>query len=124
MCKVSHLKNARTLAGLSEQIEWCRVRVLTALCSSHTTNTVHNASCKLLGPPSVHVHTYVPMHTHTCTCRVVIRGEPGEDAVLCTEGMSYEFRAADTSNVLLLVPSLSYPGGREGGREGGRRKQE
>lgn len=42
------------------------------------------------------------------THRVVIRGDPGEDAVLCTEGVSYDLRSADTSNALLLVPSLSY----------------
>ncbi|CAI7999148.1 Sister chromatid cohesion protein DCC1 [Geodia barretti] len=40
--------------------------------------------------------------------RVVIRGEQGENAVLCTEGATYELRTADTSNALLLVPSLSY----------------
>lgn len=40
--------------------------------------------------------------------RVVVRGEPGEDAVLCTNELTYDLRAADTSNALLLVPSLSY----------------
>lgn len=40
--------------------------------------------------------------------RVVIRGEQGENAVLCTEGATYDLRTADTSNALLLVPSLCY----------------
>ena len=49
-------------------------------------------------------------HAHSLAhaCRVVIRGEQGENAVLCTEGATYDLRAADTSNALLLVPSLSY----------------
>ena len=56
-------------------------------------------SLVVISEPSVHS---LPTH------RVVIRGEQGENAVLCTEGATYELRTADTSNALLLVPSLSY----------------
>ena len=56
----------------------------------------------------MHTHTRAHTHTHTHTHRVVVRGEPGEDAVLCTNELTYDLRAADTSNALLLVPSLSY----------------
>ena len=41
--------------------------------------------------------------------RVVIRGEPSEDAVLCTDDKSYELRLADTSNALLISPSMLLP---------------
>ena len=41
--------------------------------------------------------------------RVVIRGDPQEEAVLCTEKKSYELRVADTSNALLVTPTLSFP---------------
>lgn len=40
---------------------------------------------------------------------VMIRGEPQEDAVLCTNDTTFELRLADTSNSLLICPSLSYP---------------
>ena len=58
---------------------------------------------------------YICINIHPYSA--VIRGEPGEDAVLCTETMTYELRAADTSNTLLLIPSLTYTQ-----EEGGRRK--
>ena len=41
--------------------------------------------------------------------RLFIRGDPKEEAVLCTEDKTYELRVADTSNALLTVPSLSLP---------------
>jgi len=40
---------------------------------------------------------------------VVLRGDKSEEAVLCTENATYELRAADTSNILLLLPSLKTP---------------
>lgn len=40
---------------------------------------------------------------------VVIRGEPHEDAVLCTEDKTYDLRLAETSNSLLVCPTLIYP---------------
>ena len=39
----------------------------------------------------------------------VIRGDLYEEAVLCTENASYAMRVADTSNALLLLPSLKTP---------------
>lgn len=39
--------------------------------------------------------------------RVVIRGDPNEEAVLCTEDKTFELRSADTSNALLIAPSLA-----------------
>lgn len=41
--------------------------------------------------------------------KVVIRGDPSEDAVLCTAEKTYELREADTSNALLICPTLSLP---------------
>ena len=57
-------------------------------------------------------------HLRTCTAtiapiiylspfRVVIRGDPNEEAVLCTEDKTFELRSADTSNALLIAPSLA-----------------
>ena len=43
-------------------------------------------------------------------CSVVIRGEASDDAVLCTRDKTFELRVADTSNMLLLAPSLTLPG--------------
>ncbi|XP_065061960.1 sister chromatid cohesion protein DCC1-like isoform X2 [Rhopilema esculentum] len=37
---------------------------------------------------------------------VTLRGDPNEEAVLCTKNASYEVRAADTSNALLLLPAM------------------
>ena len=42
--------------------------------------------------------------------RVVIRGEPHEHAVLCTDDRTYDIKVAETSNSLLLCPSLILPG--------------
>lgn len=42
--------------------------------------------------------------------RVVIRGEQNEHAVLCTNDKTYEIKVAETSNSLLLCPSLILPG--------------
>ena len=41
--------------------------------------------------------------------RVIIRGDTDDDSVLCTESATYDLRAADTSNSLLIVPELSNP---------------
>ena len=41
--------------------------------------------------------------------RVVIKGEPNDDAVLCTDDMTFELRTAETSNALLVVPHLLCP---------------
>ena len=38
-----------------------------------------------------------------------MRGDPKEEAVLCTEDKTFELRVADTSNALLTVPSLNLP---------------
>jgi len=40
---------------------------------------------------------------------VIIRGDTDDDSVLCTESATYDLRAADTSNSLLIVPELSNP---------------
>ena len=40
---------------------------------------------------------------------MVIRGDPNEDAVLCTDDKTYELRIADTSNALLITPTLMLP---------------
>ena len=39
----------------------------------------------------------------------MIRGDPNEDAVLCTDDKTYELRNADTSNALLITPTLALP---------------
>ena len=36
----------------------------------------------------------------------MIRGDPSEDAVLCTDDKTFELRIADTSNALLITPTL------------------
>lgn len=41
--------------------------------------------------------------------RIVIRGDPGDDAVLCTGNRTYELKVAETSNALLLSPDLCLP---------------
>ena len=43
---------------------------------------------------------------HCLFFSVCIRGENKDDAVLCTDTATYELKAADTSNLLLLVPGL------------------
>ena len=40
---------------------------------------------------------------------VTIRGDTNEEAVLCTQIGSYEIKAADTSNVLFLLPTILTP---------------
>lgn len=42
--------------------------------------------------------------------RLVIRGSPNDEAVLCTADKTFEVRVADTSNTLLIAPSLQLPG--------------
>merc|ERR1712168_1636550 len=42
---------------------------------------------------------------------IVIRGNKDDDTVLCSRSKTFELRAADTSNTLLLVPDLTEPGG-------------
>ncbi|XP_065843261.1 sister chromatid cohesion protein DCC1-like isoform X2 [Oscarella lobularis] len=39
-----------------------------------------------------------------------IRGDPSEDAVLCTRSQSYEIKVVDVSNTMLLAPSLGSEG--------------
>lgn len=41
--------------------------------------------------------------------RVVLRGDKDENAVLCTNSTTYDLRIGETSNSLLLCPSLLYP---------------
>ena len=56
---------------------------------------------------------FITLHNPLCVdlfmFRVVIRGDPSEDAVLCTDDKTYELRIADTSNALLITPSLTLP---------------
>ena len=40
---------------------------------------------------------------------LTIRGEGEDEAVLCTKNKTYEIKAADTSNCLLLLPSVQTP---------------
>ena len=40
---------------------------------------------------------------------LVIRGEHNDDAVLCTSSRTYDLKEAQSSNSLLLCPSLKYP---------------
>ena len=42
-------------------------------------------------------------------CSVLIRGDVGEEAVLCTDNATYEVKTADTSNLLMLLPNLKMP---------------
>ena len=45
-----------------------------------------------------------------CTLyRVVIKGRHDDDAVLCTPDSTHDLRVCETSNTLLLCPTLSYP---------------
>lgn len=44
-----------------------------------------------------------------CVCSVVIRGQPSDDAMVCTESRTYELKLVETSNTLLLAPSLMTP---------------
>ena len=47
----------------------------------------------------------IPNFLHSVT----IRGDTNEEAVLCTHTGSYEIKAADTSNVLFLLPTILTP---------------
>ena len=51
------------------------------------------------------------MTTGLCvlTLRVVLRGDRDDNAVLCTKDTTFELKVAETSNTLLLTPSLSEP---------------
>jgi len=40
---------------------------------------------------------------------LIIRGDGEDDAVLCTKDKTYELKAADTSNSLLLLPEIQTP---------------
>lgn len=46
--------------------------------------------------------------------KVVIRGLPSDDAVLCTQEKTFDLRVADTSNTLLIAPGLKFPTHTEG----------
>lgn len=41
--------------------------------------------------------------------RLILRGDMEDNAVLCTRDTTYELKVAETSNTLLLTPSLSDP---------------
>ena len=41
--------------------------------------------------------------------RLIFRGSDNEKAVLCSDDKTYEVKEAETSNSLLLVPSLKLP---------------
>ncbi len=53
---------------------------------------------------------HISWFVYVCTFRLVIRGDPSDDAVLCTKDKTFELRVADTSNMLLLTPSLTFHG--------------
>jgi hypothetical protein len=42
---------------------------------------------------------------------VVIRGDQEDEAVLCSQTATYEMKAVDTSNTMLICPGLSTPDG-------------
>ena len=48
------------------------------------------------------------MHS-LCITRVVLRGDRDDNTVLCTNDKTFELKVAETSNTLLLTPSLSDP---------------
>lgn len=48
-------------------------------------------------------------HTMLIHSRVVLRGERDDNAVLCTKDTTFELKVAETSNTLLLMPSLNDP---------------
>ena len=41
--------------------------------------------------------------------RITIHGDADDDTVMCTKNQTYEVKAADTSNTLLLLPNLLTP---------------
>ena len=63
----------------------------------------------------MYVHTwdniimFTHIHPHSHSHRVVLRGDKDENAVLCTNNSTYDLRIGETSNSLLLCPSLLYP---------------
>jgi hypothetical protein len=47
---------------------------------------------------------FLKIESHFFLCRLVIRGNQSDSAVLCTQNKTYEIRGAETSNLLLLLP--------------------
>ena len=43
------------------------------------------------------------------SCQIVIRGEAGESAVLCSSSQTFDLREAETSNSVLLLQNMRYP---------------
>ena len=41
--------------------------------------------------------------------RVVIRGDMQDDAVLCTDSVTFDLKMADTSNIMMLAPDALLP---------------
>ena len=41
--------------------------------------------------------------------QIVIRGDPGDSAVLCSDSQTFDLREAETSNAVLLLENLKYP---------------
>ena len=56
-----------------------------------------------------HVPLLILVDCLALLCSVVIRGQPSDDAVVCTERQTYELKLVETSNTLLLAPSLKTP---------------
>lgn len=46
---------------------------------------------------------------HVLNERVVLRGQPDEDAVLCTQSKTYAMKFVGTSNSVMLVPPANHP---------------
>lgn len=42
-------------------------------------------------------------------CRLVIKGDQSEYAVVCTDSETYELKNAETSNSLLVLPECRFP---------------
>ena len=60
----------------------------------------------------LNIITDMELTTGLCVCvtlRVVLRGDRDDNAVLCTKDTTFELKVAETSNTLLLTPSLSEP---------------
>ena len=73
---------------------------------------------RLLRLFNAHIHCQIYAHTYALAeaqyifchmCSVVIRGQPSDEAVMCTERRTYELKLVETSNTLLLAPSLQTP---------------
>lgn len=41
--------------------------------------------------------------------QIVIRGDPSDSAVLCSDSQTFDLREAETSNSVLLLENLKYP---------------